>query len=186
MDPIKYKTRKRHESPNHARMLNFACYRNRPFLRSDRACRWMIDAISRARQAHQFRLWAFVIMPDHVHLLIWPRGTVPPIMQAIKQSVSRRAVSWTRKHAPEYLNRLAVTGPNGKVSYRFWQRGGGYDRNLWESVHIWEAIDYIHMNPVKAGLCDGPWDWPWSSAVGFQERGAGPVDLDLETIPPRP
>ncbi|MFT5424586.1 MAG: putative transposase [Phycisphaerales bacterium] len=125
-------------------------------------------------------------MPNHVHLLIWPREEVPPILKSIKLSVSKRAVTWTKANAPEFLPQMLDLQPNGKQSNRFWQRGGGYGRNLWEPEKIWKAIDYIHMNPVKAGLCDGPYDWAWSSAKFFTPERSGPLKIDLETIPGRP
>jgi len=52
--------------------------------------------------------------------------------------------------------------PNGLSSVRFWQRGGGYDRNFWSPKHTWQTIDYIHANPVVRGLCAGNVDWSWS------------------------
>jgi putative transposase len=182
----KYKTRRRHENPAHARLINFTCFHNRPFLKSERACTWVIDAIARAREIHDFRLWAYCIMPEHVHLLIWPRSELPPILASIKQSVANRAIVWVKVNAPTFLPALSVTRPDGCLSHRFWQRGGGYDRNLWSARHIWEAIDYIHMNPVEAGLCALPEQWAWSSARFFTRHRAGLLAIDLDTIPSRP
>jgi len=183
---IKYKTRRRHEGHAHARLINFTCFYNRPFLRSERTLTWLLNAIERAREIHHFRLWAYSVMPDHVHLFIWPRGAVPPILTSIKQSVANRAIAWVKCNAPAYLPSMSVRRPDGTVVYRFWQRGGGYDRNLFSPTHIWDAIDYIHMNPVKAGLCDQPEDWAWSSARFFTPERAGPLVVDLESIPTRP
>lgn len=139
------------------------------------------ESIERARRLHGFRLWAYCVMPSHAHLLIWPRETVAPILSSIKQSVANRAISWVKSNAP-----MSVTRPDGTVAYRFWQRGGGYDRNLWNPQHIWDAIDYIHMNPVEAGLCARPEDWAWSSAGFFTRERTGPIGIDLESIPSQP
>lgn len=125
-------------------------------------------------------------MPNHVHLLLWPRATVPPILASIKQSVANRAIHWTKETAPAYLEKLRVTRRDGRDEFRFWQRGGGYDRNLWEPTHIWEAIDYIHLNPVEAGLCAKPEEWKWSSACWFTRERCGPLSVDVETIPSKP
>jgi len=62
------------------------------------------------------------------------------------------------------LEHLRDEQPNGKVSYRFWQRGGGYDRNVWEPDTLRKMIEYIHDNPVRRGLVTRATDWPWSSA----------------------
>lgn len=186
MPELKYKTRRRFEGRGHARLINFSCLDNRPLLRSERVCTWVIDAIERARRIHGLRLWAYCVMPNHVHLLLWPRQTVPPILTSIKPSVANRAIAWVKSNAPTYLPAMGVERRDGSVVYLFWQRGGGYDRNLWSAKHVWEAIDYIHMNPVQAGLCARPEDWTWSSARFFSRERAGPISIDLETIPSRP
>jgi putative transposase len=66
------KSCKRYNIPGHAHELTFSCYKNQKFLLSDRTCQWLIDSIEKAREKHNFSLWAFVFMPDHVHLLIKP------------------------------------------------------------------------------------------------------------------
>ena len=52
----------------------------------------------------------------------------------------------------------------GKKVFRFWQTGGGFDRNLWNAKAIHSSINYIEANPVRAGLVEKPEDWQWSSA----------------------
>jgi putative transposase len=66
---------------------------------------------------------------------------------------------------------------------RFWQRGGGFDRNLFSSGELWEKIRYVHENPVKRGLCAKRSDWPWSSAADYAGARAGPLKIDWESIP---
>ncbi|OHB61113.1 MAG: hypothetical protein A2167_08085 [Planctomycetes bacterium RBG_13_46_10] len=65
---------KRYNISGHAHELTFSCYRNQKFLLSDRTCQWLIESIEKAKVKHNFSLWAFVFMPDHVHLLIKPTG----------------------------------------------------------------------------------------------------------------
>jgi len=162
-----HKSRPRYEDNNHARLLTFSCYGRQPFLSSQRTCQWTCEAITRANTLHTFELWAFVLMPTHVHLLVWPTSPVCRILSSIKQSVANRAVSQARKHHPQTLDRMARHNPSGKTTYHFWQHGGGFDRNLWTPKHIFNAVDYIHMNPVQAGLCERPESWPWSSAQAY-------------------
>jgi hypothetical protein len=66
------KTCRRFNDVGHAHFLTFSCYHRQPFLSRDRSRQWMLDAIARAREQYDFHLWAYVIMPEHVHLLIWP------------------------------------------------------------------------------------------------------------------
>lgn len=180
------KSLRRHEIPGHARLLNFACFYNRSFLATDRSRQWLCEAINTTRETQPFQLWAFVIMPDHVHLLLFPCAPVPAILKPLKQSVARRAVAWAKEHQPETLALMRDEQPNGRIAHRFWQRGGGFDRNLWQPRPIWNAIDYLHMNPVRAGLCSTPDEWPWSSSAHFTGRGTSPVALNHENLPPRP
>mgnify|MGYP002137363500 CR=1 FL=1 len=125
-------------------------------------------------------------MPEHVHLLIWPRlaqYSISAILKTMKQSVSRKALIFIRQQASQFLTRVEDKQPNGEVSYRFWQRGGGYDRNLTEPKAIWRTMDYIHANPVRRQLCQHAIDWPWSSAVEWEHPGTGLLRLDRESVP---
>ncbi len=69
------------------------------------------------------------------------------------------------------------------ATLRFWQRGGGYDRNLWSPERIRDAVEYIHANPVVAGLCARPQDWAWSSAPAHMRLSPSPVALGLASMP---
>ena len=73
--------------------------------------------------------------------------------------------------------------PNGDVHYRFWQRGGGYDRNVHEPATAFKQIEYMHNNPVRRGLCMKPEDWIWSGAADYAGIRIGPLRLDRESLP---
>ena len=161
------KTCQRWNEAGHAHSLTFSCFRRQPFLSTDRTQKQMIEAIDRARSLHAYHLWAYVVMPEHVHLLIFPTQSnysISAVLSTIKQSVAKRALHYVRQHAPEFLTRMEDRQPNGKSSYRFWQRGGGYDRNLTEPTTISSTLDTIHANPVRRQLCRRSTDWPWSVA----------------------
>ncbi|MBN2448608.1 MAG: hypothetical protein JXO22_17920 [Phycisphaerae bacterium] len=84
---------------------------------------------------------------------------------------------------PDLLQCMRDTQPNGKVTNRFWQRGGGYDRNLFKPGEICEKINYLHDNPVRRGLVPRPQDWRWSSARHYAERTDGVLAPDLDSLP---
>jgi putative transposase len=135
------KTCKRHNNPGDAHALTFSCFQRQPFLSKDRSRQWLIEAIDRARDKLHFHVWAYVIMPEHAHLLVWPTEAVydiSDVLNSIKQSVAKRALLFVQKHAPEFLPRMEDRQPNGDVHYRFWQRGGGYDRNICEPPTAFE------------------------------------------------
>ena len=152
----------------------------------DRSCRWLIEAMDRAREKHRFHIWAYVIMPEHAHVLIWPTEpvyAVSDILNSIKQSVVKRALAFVRREAPAFLPRMADRRPNGDVHYRFWQRGGGYDRNVVEPSAVYSQIEYYDNNPVRRGLCERPEDSIWSSAADHARLRVGPLRVDLESLP---
>ena len=181
------KTCKRYNTPGDAHALTFSCFQRQPFLIKDRSRQWLIEAIDRARGKLHFHVWAYVIMPEHAHLLVCPTQPVyeiSEVLNSVKQSVAKRALLFVRRNAPEFLARMEDRQPNGAVHYRFWQRGGGYDRNILEPSAVYQQIDYFHNNPVRRGLCEKPDDWLWSSAADYAGVRAGPLRLDRESLPP--
>ena len=184
---MEYRKRcKRHDIPGQAHYLTFSCFSRQPFLRGQRACGRLADAITRARLAQPFALWAYVFMPEHVHLLLLPAPgvIVSAILKEIKQPVAVWVLEFVRREAPDFLPCMAHVRPNGLVSHRFWLRGGGYDRNLWTPNAIHEKIRYIHANPVRRGLAESPNDWRWSSWRAWEGLEDGPILLDKVDVPP--
>jgi putative transposase len=178
---------RRYDDPGHAHSLTFSCYRRLSLLSKDRTRIWLIDAINEARKVTGFDLWAYVIMPEHVHLLLAPRSPevrISQILWRIKRPVGRKAIAYLESTSPDWLARLTVTHPDGTQERRFWQVGGGYDRNITEPETAWKTIEYLHLNPVRRGLVDQAEDWEWSSARWY--AGLRPVPLEIDpTFPPR-
>jgi putative transposase len=183
----KFKTCRRYNTPGDAHSLTFNCFHAQAFLSKDRTRLWLIDALAKARERLAFDLWAYVIMPEHCHILIFPRRptySISRILEAIKLPVTRRARSYLQHASPESLQRMRDVQPNGSVAYRFWQRGGGHDRNLFEPEAIHAEIEYHHNNPVRRALVARAEDWPWSSAAWYAGAREVPLVPDLGSIPP--
>src|SRR4051812_3350826 len=145
---------RRYDDPGHAHGLTFSCYRRLPLLSKDRSRSWLVDAIEEARRISRFDLWGYVIMPEHVHLLICPRPPstgISQILWRIKRPVGRKAIAYLKSTSPDWLARLTVTRPDGTRERRFWQAGGGYDRNIIEPATAWKTVEYLHLNPVRRG-----------------------------------
>ena len=176
---------RRYNNPGDAHSLTFSCFRRQPFLSKDRTRQWFVEAIQRARSKHLFHIWAYGFMPEDAHLLLWPTTEIDisDALSSIKQSVSKRALIHVRNTAPRFLRRMEDQQPNGDRHYRFWQRGGGYDRNVVEVTTVFREIEYIHCNPVRRGLCERAVDWYWSSAADYAGLGAGPLSIDLDSLP---
>ena len=128
-------------------------------------------------------LWAYVIMPEHVHLLIWPtqhQYSISAILTSLKQPVARKALDYLHAMSPGWLKNLQVVRA-GKIGHRFWQEGGGYDRNILDEHVAWTCVEYIHANPVRRGLVEHPTNWHWSSARSY--AGMDDVILQIDECP---
>ena len=139
--------------------VTFSCYHRFPLLGSpsNRTC--FVEMLDTTRHYHGFLLLGYVVMPEHVHLLMSePKlGTPSQTLQVLKQKVSAR---------------LAATHTNSA----FWQRRF-YDFNIWSSEKLEEKLTYIHNNPTERRLVSHPRDWPWSSWSYYTlKRGLIPID----------
>lgn len=145
---------------------------------------WLAESLENARKSLEVSLWAYVFMPNHVHLIVHfdqSDYSIARALREIKLPVSRKALAFLRQSAPDWLPRLSQQRGN-KIEYHFWQRGGGYDRNITEPETLRKMIDYIHLNPVRKGLVEQAWEWRWSSAGAYAGKNASPLQID--PIPP--
>ncbi len=173
--------RKSYNTPGHVHFLTFSCWQQLQFLKRSEICREFIKALDIARSLEQFDLWAYVVMPEHVHLLVRPREVpykIARILRRIKEGFARQMLNDWRNRFPERLEAASDT-TEGPIRYRFWQPGGGFDRNLYDYDAIRNAVRYIEWNPVRRGLVRDPFDWEWSGA----RSRAGQTDVPL-TIDP--
>ena len=165
--------------------LTFSTFQRQPFLSGIHAPHWFLEVLGEARRCCPFRLFAYVVMPEHVHLVLQPLPSVPMrrVLWRLKRPMTTRVLEWVRIHRPDFLRRMEDAQPSGKVTYRFWQRGGGYDRNLRSVGDIHEKIGYIHGNPVRRGLVRQSEDWAFSSAPDWVLGRKGPVPIDWDDLP---
>ena len=180
----RWKKVRHYDEPGDAHFLTFSCYRRMQLLSKDRSRMWLIESVQAARQKHAFDLWAWVIMPEHVHLLIWPRlpaYQTKRILADVKRPVGQKAIAWLKVESPAFLGRLTVR--NANRTYRhFWQPGPGQDRNVYDPDTAHQLVEYIHGNPLRRGLARRAEDWPWSSAPDWSGRADVLLKID-RTIP---
>lgn len=185
MDPTSRpcKTRKAWDEPGHAHFLTFSCLHRWPLLSTDRSRQWVIDALRKVREERTLEIWAYVIMPEHVHVVIDASPTyndVRSVLATIKRPVAVAAKRFlTETGERTWLDRLTVTYPSRKV-FRFWEPGGGFDRNIFREKTLLSMVEYIHNNPVRRNLVADPLDWEWSSAKAW----AGHTDVRLTVDAP--
>jgi len=135
--------------------VTFSCFRRCAYLGNAAARDLFEEALARMSYCHQFDVFGYVVMPEHVHMLLGEPGTdlLAVGLQALKLSVSKRA-----KERP------------------FWQ-ARYYDFNVYTKAKRIEKLDYIHWNPVKRGLVENPEDWIWSSSRYYRTGVQGRVKI---------
>ena len=132
---------KRYQQEGDDHFITFSCYNRRPYLNTPTSKDIFLDSLERTRHHYQFEVLGYVVMPEHVHLLVSepPDNPLSKALQALKISVSRR------------------------LSERpFWQTRY-YDFNVITHNKQVEKLKYMHRNPVARSLVPHPKDWLWSS-----------------------
>jgi putative transposase len=145
-------------------------------LQSARARNAFVEILGEVRDRYGFALVGFVVMPEHVHLLIGEpaRGTPSTVIQVLKQRVSRRLRR--RRKVPVSQLRLDFEHEDEGLR-RFWQRRF-YDFNVWSLKKRVEKLHYMHMNPLNRKLVDHPKHWPWSSFSFYANPKLGLIPID--------
>ncbi|HLN33594.1 MAG TPA: transposase [Gemmataceae bacterium] len=170
----------RYNEPGQPRELTFPCYRHYALLSRERTRQWLCESLQEAHTKFGFQLWAYVLMPEHVHVVVYP-GEVPQRMsrflQAVKEPVARKAIHYMICSAPEWLPRVTVR-ERQRLRHRFWQPGGGYDQNITRIPSLRALIDYLHANLVRRGLVASVEDREWSSTRWY--AGLRPVKLEMD------
>ena len=176
---------KRHYGRNDWHFITFSCYQRKPFLASARARNLFVKILAEVRTRYQFKLIGFVLMPEHVHLLLSePRASTPSkVIQVLKQRVSR---GMRGKKRSSSRSQLHLPFPSdGAEPKRFWQRRF-YDFNVWSRGKLKEKLDYMHANPVARRLVQHPKYWPWSSWSFYETKREALLPMDpIESNPRR-
>lgn len=155
--------RKVYDDEKHIHFVTFSCYKRRKFLQHERAARIVIGNLGSRLARHNGICLGFVIMSDHVHALIWfpETGQLSPFMNEWKNQSSIALKVLLRTEFPNYWATIDDADP-------IWQRRY-YDFNIWTRQKVEEKLDYMHLNPVRAGLVKRAVDWSASSARWYLE-----------------
>jgi putative transposase len=159
---------------HHLHFITCSCYRRSPFLSSASARDEFLSILEQARQRYRFVVVGYVVMPEHIHLLISePKiGTPSIVMQVLKQRTAHTLLPRRRRR---YSLQSTMFGKEPKRA--FWQ-ARFYDFNVWTTKKRMEKLRYIHRNPVKRGLVDAPEQWRWSSYRHYLLDEAGLVRVN--------
>jgi putative transposase len=155
---------KRYQETGDLHFVTFSCHDRRPYLNSATSRDLFVEILLRISIAYEFRIDGYVVMPEHVHLLLdEPAHThLARAIQALKCSIAKR-----QPQRPFWYPRY-------------------YDFNVFTEAKRIEKLNYMHWNPVKRGLCTTPESWPWSSATPRHARipTASPAALEMGHLAP--
>ena len=144
---------------HHLHFITCSCYRRLPFLKSGKARDRFLSILEQTRQRYRFVVVGYVVMPEHIHLLLTEPevGNPSTVMQVVKQRSAKALLPKRRRRNPRQGE---LFGEEPRRS--FWQ-ARFYDFNVWTTKKRVEKVRYMHRNPVKRGLVEAPEQWRWSS-----------------------
>jgi len=153
---------KRYQQFGSDHFLTFSCYRRLALLNCDQAKRTFECTLEQVREWYGFYVFGYVVMPEHVHLLVSepPDKPLCTALQMLKHLVSRQL-------------------PHPGDGAPFWQPRY-YDFNVFTQKKWVEKLRYLHRNPVTRGLVAAPEDWPWSSFRHWLKGEEGIVEIESE------
>ncbi len=152
---------KRFQQTKQHHFITFSCYKRQPFLRTEEAKDTVQQILEQTRDQRGLRISAYVLMPEHVHLLTNEpaTGTLSSFLQVFKQLTARE-----------------LKPPDQK---QFWQRRY-YDFNVSSTEKFIEKIHYIHRNAVTRGLVSKPEDYRWSSFNHYATSKPCPIEIESQ------
>ena len=164
---------KRYYGEGYLHFITFSCHQRRARLGSPARRSLFLKTLEEVRRSYRLVVVGYVVMPEHVHLLIGEpeRGNPSVMMQVLKQRFVRRLLRSHRRRGHPTQGHL--WGP-GLQAGEVWQRRF-YDFVVWGKRKRIEKLRYMHRNPVKRGLVLEPEQWAWSSFRHYQTGEAGPV-----------
>ena len=143
----------------------------RQVFRDPACCRVFLEQLATMVRDWPSKLIAYVLMPDHFHLILNPRdGRIREFMLDLKSLAAKRIVQANTRF------RFAKTEEDG---FQVWQESFKA-QPLWSAWMIWQKINYTHANPVKAGLVTSARDYYWSSFGSFYSVGKSPLAVDRD------
>ena len=144
---------------HHLHFITCSCYQRLPLLNSPKARDCFLTILEQTRQRYRFVVVGYVVMPEHVHLLVTEPEVRSPstVMQVLKQRTARALLPRRKRRDPRQRELFREN-----ICRSFWQ-ARFYDFNVWTTKRRVEKLRYMHRNPVKRGLVESPEQWRWSS-----------------------
>jgi len=169
---------KRYYGRGDLHFITFSCYRRLALLGTVRARNTFVRALREVRAKYRCALAGYVVMPEHVHLLIGePRmGTPSTVVHSLKLRVAKRLHRRQRRLSAQ--QEILRFGETQGGALPVWQRRF-YNFNVYSAKKRREKLEYMHRNPVTRRLVKDPKDWVWSSYAAYSGRGTPIIAIDF-------
>ena len=159
----------------HWHFITCSCYRRMPLLGTPEARDTFLKILSEVRDHYDFGIMGYVVMPEHIHLLISEPNIADAsmAMKVLKQRTSRALHKRKRTASfgePDFWEQPALNRHAHLWQPRY------YDFNVWSEHKRNEKMNYMHLNPVKRGLVEAPNDWKWSTYRFYWNNEQGLCD----------
>lgn len=141
-------------------------------------------ALDEARQSGGFLIFAYVIMPDHLHLITDCPTKSADVLRYVKGLTGRRVIDYLREHGYESsLKKLRHEQWKRKHTHSLWQQEKNVFSIFSEAMFM-QKVNYIHLNPVRAEMSESPIDYRWSSARFWRrlQTDDEPLKVDFDRI----
>ena len=163
---------------NTARFVTFSCYHRYRLLTDPNVIESFLHELDSIRKKYDLKLFGYVIMPEHVHLVVHPRDGLGlgRVIGELKSLSARSMLPLLQGNHARLTDRLIVTR-GGEERLAFWQLRC-YDHNCRTPETVKEKIVYCHKNPVVRGLVADPGEWRWSSYNWYEGRADVPLAMD--------
>ena len=153
-----------------------------PLFQRNKICSLFIDALEATRTKDPFKLIGYVIMPDHIHLLANPIAlNISKVVGRLKGRAATKILKDLRMPGCwDVLDEVKLLQPlKSGQTHAVWLKDFS-SIDIWSHKFIRQKLHYIHMNPVRAGFCDHPAKWLWSSYHAYfpHELGSVPIEID--------
>jgi putative transposase len=168
---------RRFQQSQQTHFLTCSCYcRQARFDAPDRYDLFL-QCLEDTRRRFGICVYGYVVMPEHVHLLVSEPCLVPQVPRALLRADPGQTLADAMRDLKLSFTKRLIRREGESSS--FWQKRY-YDRNIRDAEEFTVKLRYIHRNPVKRGLCVCPEDWQWSSLRHYALREIGPVEIASE------
>ena len=165
---------RKYDIANQGHFITTNTFKRRKIFVNEKACSIIIEDFKFYRKKFDFKLFGYVIMPDHIHCVILPNENtnISNIIRDFKKH--------TAKRLSELINddEIEIKDINKKAKvYKIWQ-DGFYDFNIYSQKKLIEKLNYIHSDPVRSKLIENMEDSLYSSYRAYYQEDNYPIDID--------